>query len=564
MTEPDNILLDAIRRHSIQNRLKYGKAEVGSVLSKVVSEKPKAKKSILQTIAKVRDIVAEVNSLPQEKLGGYELDETGKREHTPGLTLPNPEKVVLRFAPNPNGPPTLGSARGIIVNSELAVKYNGRFILRFDDTDPKLKKPMLEAYGWYLEDCLWLGAKPEEVITASERIDSYYKYAEDLILEGNAYVCFCSQPEFKELKDNGKPCNHRNASPENNLKEWKKMLSGGYGEKTAVLRIKTDLQNPDPALRDWVAFRILNEEHPKVGRRYVVWPMLDFESAIEDHILGITHILRGKDLMDCEGRQKFIYRYLNWTYPETILWGRVKIEEFGRLSTSEIKKGIDEGVYNGWDDPKLPTIRALKRRGITSKAIRNLMISLGIGENDISISLENLYSENRKILDPTANRYFFVSDPVELEIENANDLNVKMPMHPTFKDRGNREFNLKAQEDRMTLYIPSEDASQLKENQAVRLMNLFNAKISRVGEKKVYGARLEEKRLDVSKIHWVQEHVRGELVTPEKVISGFCEPACGSLNVSDVVQFERVGFARLDAVKTTGGENTPVFYFAHR
>jgi glutamyl-tRNA synthetase len=142
--------------------------------------------------------------------------------------------VVMRFAPNPNGPPTLGSARGIIVNSEYVKKYGGKFIIRFDDTDPVKKRPMPEAYGWYLEDCAWLDAVPDEVIIASQRVRYYYEVAEELIRRGGAYVCKCEQLTFKEHKDKGIACFHRGQTPEENMSLWKMMLDGGLKEGQAV------------------------------------------------------------------------------------------------------------------------------------------------------------------------------------------------------------------------------------------------------------------------------------------------------------------------------------------
>lgn len=469
----------------------------------------------------------------------------------------NTERVVVRFAPNPNGPPTLGSARGIVVNSELARQYKGEFIIRFDDTDPKVKKPLPEAYGWYLEDCEWLGAKPDKVVTASDRLDRYYKVAEELVKQGNAYVCTCSQEEFKRKKDLKKACQHRDTEADANLAEWRKMLAGEYREKEAVLRIKTEVDHPDPALRDWVAFRILEAEHPRqeVGSKYTVWPTLDLESAIEDHDQGITHILRGKDLMDSGKRQKYVYDYLGWTYPEVVLWGRVKIEDYGRLSTSGMAEAIANGEYEGWDDPRLPTIRALKRRGITADAIRNFMLDLGIGENDISLSTENLYAENRKILDPIADRYFFIPDPLEFIVEGAVNGEAKLPLNPSHREKGYRTLEYTAGKP---VYLAREDIGSLEEGDEVRLMNLFNFKTATEPMRGVYAPG---KNLKVKKIQWLQDYVNATVVMPDNTrVSGYCEPACKELDEGAIIQFERFGFARLDSKK----DGELVFYYTHR
>lgn len=553
-----NDFAELVRRCAIQTRLQYGKADEKVVLGKILSEIPeiREKRNILRGL---RWIVAEVNTKSVDELKMYQ-DKRIRVEKAHKLRLPGtPINVVMRFAPNPNGSATLGSARGIIVNSEIARNYNGKFILRFDDTDPKTKKPMPEAYEWYIEDCKWLGAEPDEIYMASERISNYYRYAEELIKLGKAYVCFCSREKFKKLRDSKKPCPHRNQDAEENLKFWNKMLNNEYGDGECVLKIKTDIAHKDPALRDWTAFRIVREEHPRVGGKYVVWPMLDFESAIEDHILGVTHIIRGKDLMDSEGRQRFVYKYLNWRYPVTLHWGRIKVHEFGKFSTSEIRKAIERGEYTGWDDPALPTIKALRRRGISPDAIRNFMVSLGIGENDISISMENLFAENRKIIDSKANRYFFVQNPVRMVIKNAPEKIVRLSLHPNFPERGYREFNLKLDSSKaMTLFIPEEDAKKLKEGEIIRLKDLFNVRIDEITDR-VIAEYLEEKILTVRKIHWVQSHLDAEVMMPTHKVKGFCEPGCADLQVGDVIQFERFGFVRLDK-----GDGKLVFCFGHR
>lgn len=555
-------LHETIKRCAIKNRLQYGKAEEKSVLGKVLSQTPEAKKDIKKIRDQIKKIVAEINKQDITQLKNDEegVNTKDKKDKHHELKLQDkPKKVVMRFAPNPNGPATLGSARGIVINSVLAKKYNGKFIIRFDDTDPKNKKPMLEAYGWYIKDCVWLNAKPDEIHYASDRITRYYELAKRLINQGKAYVCFCKKDEFKKLKDSMKACPHRNTPVEKNQKHWKEMLEGRYTEGEAVLRIKTDIKHKDPAIRDWVGFRIVEEEHPRVGKKFRVWPMLDFESAIEDHLLSITHIIRGKDLMDSERRQRYIYEYLNWKYPKTLHWGRIRLEEFGKFSTSGLKKAIEEGVYTGWDDPGLPTLMALRRRGITPEAVKKVMVSLGMGENDISLSMDHIHAENRKILDPVANRYFFVQNPVRLMVKGAPETGVRIPLHIGFPERGFREFHLKRDENGDTeLFIPGEDAGNLNEGEVFRLMNLFNVRVKQI-KPEVTAEYLKEKKLDVEKIHWIQDYVEAEVVKPGEIINGFCERNCRDLKPGDEIQFERFGFVRLDEKN-----QKLIFYFSHR
>ncbi len=472
------------------------------------------------------------------------------------LKLPgNPKDVVMRFAPNPNGPLTLGHARGVVVNSEMVAKYGGKLILRFDDTDPRIKKPLLTAYDWIEKDMEWLGAKPDEIVIASDRIPVYYEHAEKLIGLGKAYVCECEREEFKSRKAQGQVCACRES--EESLDGWKQMIEGKFEEGETVLRIKTDMHHPNPALRDWVAFRIIKEDHPRVGGKYVVWPMLDFESAIEDHLLGITHIIRGKDLSDSEKKQGFVYGYLGWDYPSVIHWGRLAIHEYGKFSTSEMSKAIAEGRYSGWDDPSLPTLRSLKRRGIQAAAIRTLMTDLGLSLSDITVSLENLYAENRKLIDGTSNRYFYVEDPVKVTVKNSPCKTFRMPLHPVHRGRGVREYALSNKNGEAEVFISNDDACKLEKGDVLRLIGYCAVEVESVEGNPVCKTSNEKTK---GKIQWIQDGVNCKIAKPEGTTHGLCEKKCTELKVGDVIQFERYGFVKLDEKK----EGELVFYYAHR
>ena len=554
---------ELIEKYALQNAVKYNAApNAGAVMGKLMGEHPELRSRAKEVSPLVKEVLTglEKTSIAQwqERLAAIapellaELSE--KKEPEKGLpALEGTENgVVMRFAPNPNGPPTLGSARGIIVNSEYVKKYGGKFIIRFDDTDPVKKRPMPEAYGWYLEDCAWLGAKPDLVITASERVDQYYPIAEELIKRGGAYVCGCAQAAFKEHKDKGIECEHRAQSVEQNLSLWRKMLDGTLAEGEAVLRVKTDMHHKDPAIRDWPAFRIVTASHPLVGTKYRVWPLLDFESAVEDHLLGTTHIIRGKDLADSGSRQRYLYDYLGWQYPRVIHWGRIKIHQFGSFSTSKLRKAIEAGEYSGWDDPRVPTVRAIRGRGIRAEALRKFMIDLGVGETDISISMDSIYAENRKIIDQESNRRFFVWDPVALEIEGDVPARAHAPLHPAI-DRGEREIPAGNR-----LFICGSDLAGLKIGDLIRLKDLCNIEITSLEP-----ARARFAGKDVGKrtkiIHWAPaDGPKVWVLKPDGVDEGVGEAGIAE-ELGKVVQFERYGFVQINSV----GE-TIVAYFAHR
>ncbi len=559
-----------IEKYALQNAVKYGQApQIGAVMGRVMGECPHLRSKAKEVTPLIQEILAEVaKETPeqwQDRLGSIapELIEelNTKKEPEKGLKALDVEEgqqVVMRFAPNPNGPPTLGSTRGIVVNSEYVKKYDGKFIIRFDDTDPQNKRPMLEAYDWYLEDCRWLGAEPDEVVIASDRIPIYYDYARRLIEMDKAYVCFCDGGDFKKFKDEKQACPHREAGPEENMKHWEKMVSGEYEERSAVLRIKTDITHKDPALRDFGAFRIVKVPHPRpeVADRYCVWPLLDFEGAIEDHELGMTHIIRGKDLMDSEKRQGYIYSYLGWEYPKTTHWGRVKMHEFGKFSTSGLRKAIEDGEYSGWDDPHLPTLRALRRRGILPEAICKFMIEMGVGETDISISMDTLYAENRKLVDPTANRYFFVWDPVEMEIEGVEPCITTPPLHPT-EERGFREIEVQKR-----VHICREDAEKLQQGSKIRLKDLYNVELTSIEplQAKYIDDSMESvKKEKMRIIHWApMDGVPVKVLSPDGEFTGIGEKQV-TTELGRIVQFERFGFCRIDS-----NDSEVVAYYTHK
>ncbi|MHC1575660.1 MAG: glutamate--tRNA ligase [Candidatus Methanogasteraceae archaeon] len=566
---------ELIERYALQNAVKYKKTpQAGAVLGKVLGENRELRKDAKGVAALVGEVLSGLEGDPEswerrlEEIAPELIEEIHERKQ-PSIGLPDLDvedgcHVVLRFAPNPNGPATIGSVRGIVVNSEYAKRHNGEFILRFDDTDPRTKAPLVEAYAWYLDDCAYLDAVPDRVVYASDYLNEYYEYAKKLILRGKAYVCLCERDEFKRYKDAKEPCPHRNTDVDSNLECWERMLGGGYGEGEAVLRIKTDIAHKDPALRDWAAFRIVETPHsrPEIADRFRVWPLLDFESAVQDHVLKVTHIIRGKDLMDSERRQRYVYDYLGWEYPLTMHWGRMKLHEFGRFSTSAISDAIRCGDYTGWDDPRVPTLRALRKRGITADAIRKFMIDLGISETDISLSLDNLYAINRKIVDSTANRYFFVWDPVVIAIRDAVAMIATPLCHPDRSDV--REIHVGG-----TVAVCSADLKGVGAGDRLRLKNMYDIEIVETnplvakhigGDHGEWCATAEKPRYPI--IHWVAgEHVDVVVHAPDQTYEGIGETGILS-EEGNIVQFERLGFVRIDSVDFD--ENRAVAYFAHR
>ena len=340
----DSETVATVRKYAMQNTVEYdGAGQAGSVLGRLLGERadlrPRARelKSLVEKEVEAANQMAQKNGVEavREALAATnpEALERQKQQKRVGLKpLPNATEgeVVLRFAPNPNGPLTIGHSRGVVINSEFASMYSGKVVLRYDDTDTRVKPPLPEAYDWIEKEYEWLAGRPADIIIrASERMPIYLEYAKRMLEGGFGYVCRCTAAEFKTLRDNSHVCPCRARSVEENIADWVSMNDGDIEEGEAVVRVITDLELPNPALRDWPALRIQHTPHPMVGDEYKIWPLLDFQSAIEDHLQGVTHIVRGKDLMDSTRKQTLLYEHFGWTYPETLYWGRVKVHEFG-------------------------------------------------------------------------------------------------------------------------------------------------------------------------------------------------------------------------------------------
>jgi len=542
---------ELIRKHALKNALDFGSASAKAVLGKVLAEKPELRARVKELLPLVERVVEEVNALSREEveraLSGYsfEVRRERKRELPP---LPRVAgEVVMRFAPNPSGPLHLGHARAAVLNDAYVRRYGGRLILRLEDTDPARVYP--PAYEMIHEDLRWLGVRVHETVVQSSRLEVYYRHARELIEKGHAYVCQCSAEEFQRLKLEMRACEHRSRGAEENLEEFERMFTE-YREGEAVVRLKTGMDLRDPAMRDFPIMRISEARHPRVEAR--VYPLMNFAVAVDDHLLGVTHVLRGKDHIVNTRKQAYVYRFFGWQMPEFIHYGRLKIEGVA-LSTSKIREGIDAGRYAGWDDVALGTLRALARRGFRSEAVRRAMLDVGVKQSDISFSWKNLFAYNREIVEPIANRYFFVASPVEVVVEALPEFSREVRLHPDYPERGSRRLELKPEGGAARVFIARSDFERLEEGGFVRLMEGFNIEVLEKGEGRVkarfHSLELEEaKRRRARLIHWVpaQQAVPVTVLKPEGRDTGYGEPALRRVKADDMVQFERYGFARID------------------
>ncbi len=510
-------LLKLIRKYTLQNAYEYGNAQAGNIVGKVIADYPECKKDMKNTMQLINKELNEINKMGKEDIENemkkYEyVTEKKEREGLPKLDFAEKgNKVNTRIAPNPGGILHLGHAKQIVLCDEYAKMYNGKFYIRLEDTDPKTKKPLQEAYEKIPQDIEWLNCKVEKTLKQSERMDIYYKYAEKLIEMDKAYICTCPHEDMKINREKGIACSCRQRTIKENLNEWEKMKTT-YKNGEAILRIKTDIKHPNSSIRDWPAFRIITEEHPITKNKYRVWPLYNFSCAIDDHLLDITLVIRGKEHELNAIKQKYIYEYFGWEEPCFRESGILRLSnKFAHKS--DIRNAIANGEISGWDDIQLPTLSALKRRGIQPEAIREYMINIGLKPTDSNLDWNILYKINTKYIKEKAVNLIFIKNPKEIEI------------------------------DREKYFIENEDFENNKEKE-VRMKNLMNAKINIKSEK------LEDKKSnEIAVITWIKKNdsIDSILLTSDgERFNGKVEKTAENLNQEKIVHFEKIGFAKLD------------------
>ncbi len=374
-----------VRAYALKNALTHnGKAQPGSVIAGLYHDFPKA--SVIKNISSVNKIVSEVNSLSleqQEKEFKKLEKKISKRKIREGLKeLPGAKKgkVVMRFAPSASGPFHVAHAMTACISFLYVKKYSGKFYVRIEDTNPdNIYKP---AYEMIKEESKWLFKGKAKIVIQSDRMKIYYNYVKKLIDKNVAYVCECSQNEFKNYVSKKKDCPCRNINIKENQKRWKKMLDKkGYKEGEAVLRFKSGMKEKNPAMRDFPLARINLTPHPQQGKKYRVWPLMNLAVAVDDIEMKMTHVIRGKDHKDNAKRQEMIHKALGKKSPWTAFIGRTKFKDM-ELSTTKMREAIEKGKYKGWGDKRLPTIASLKKQGYKPEAFYKFAEQIGISEVD--------------------------------------------------------------------------------------------------------------------------------------------------------------------------------------
>jgi glutamyl-tRNA synthetase len=544
-----------------------GNTNVNTVLSRILSLKPELKKEIKTLIEEIRVVVDSVNKQEIQQQIEYLdstysknklLDSKSRHEHAESHSLPELDltesQVVTRFPPEPNGYPHIGHAKAVIIDEEYARMYNGKLILRFDDTNPMNEK--LEFYDAIRNDLEWLGVKPDITKNTSDDISILHELGRKITTKGDAYVCTCEINNIHKMRMQQVecPCRTNIDNSEHNQERLGKFFDGTYHQNEAIVRFRGNMQDQNTVMRDPTLFRIIEASHPLLGQKVTVWPTYDFAAPIEDSLDGVTHALRTKEYELRNALYQDILERLELRKPKVVEFSRLEFENMP-VSKRKIKKLIDDGMIEGWNDPRLLTLSALRRRGYDPKAIRSFVLSLGLTLADTKPPFKTLESINRKILDPNTIRLFFVKNPIMLLIQDAKDIRVKLNNHPT-SNLGTREVDVSK-----VIYISHDDAAALRIDEQIRLMELYNVKINEIdleNKKLITASYLNNEVVkEMKKIQWVSEknlskyriRVPKEIYDNDKfnpnsleIIEGYAESSILQLKSHTPVQFIRFGF----------------------
>ncbi|MBI2451478.1 glutamate--tRNA ligase [Candidatus Pacearchaeota archaeon] len=543
-----------IKAYAIKNALEFGKAEPSKILPKLFRHGLE-KSEIKNIMPEIIKTAKEINSLSKENLldlfKEYEKFvkvREEKEKDLPELKLKDTKNVVTRLAPEPSKYLHLGHAMSFLLNYLYAKKYNGKCLLRFEDTNPE--KVSQEYVNSTLDDIKnYLEIKIDGIRYISDDMEILYNYAEKLVKIEKAYMCFCDREKMQDLRHKGVECACRKNSIEKNLAEWRNFLKGKYMKGEAVLRIKGDMKSQNHVMRDSVILRAIAKKHYRHGNKYKVWPMYDFYNPIEDSLMGITLILRSNEFDLRVELQDYIKDILGLKKQTIVQYGRFNVIDF-TTKGREIRDLIASKEFLGWDDPRLITLKALKRRGIVKETIYELTKQVGLSKNQVNLEFEMLAAINRKIIDATANRYSFVANPMEIKIKNAPKIKqISIPVHPEKKETRNLRIS--------KMFISEEDFKKFK-GKEIRLLHLYNIKLDKK-ENKAEFMSLENK--DIQKINWVSEPVKCKILMPSGIyLGGLAEKTIERLKNNEIIQFERFGFAKLDKKR----KNNYEFWFAHK
>jgi glutamyl-tRNA synthetase len=548
-----------IWKYALRNAAKFGKTDAGRLVGKIIGEEQGLKDRMKEVMPVIKKVVDEVNRLSPDEIS-RRLEEFPEEEHTEKdifdmVEVPAGTKVITAFPPDPSKYPHIGHGKAALLNQVFSQKHHGQFYLRFEDTNPEL--PKKEFYEHFISDLGWLGIKPDKIFYASDHVDYLYTIIKNFLTKDYAYVCTCPQEIVKLSREHGKPCACRKNDAKQNNELFTKMLHD-MEEGGATVRLKIDLSHQNSTMRDPTVFRIILHAHPRVGTKYRVWPTYDFQNAIIDGYTGVTHRFRSKEFELRNELQGWIQEKAG--FPKTFIY------EFGRFnmvgvpsSGRIIREMMEKKELIGWDDPRLHTIVALRRRGFAPEGIRNFLLSTGMTKNETTLTWDDLIMNNKRIIDKTTLRYYFIWNPHEITIKNCPHKTVHLKDHPEREER-NRTLAIDGH-----FLITEQDNSHLKKmpvGSMIRFMDCINF-VKDDGYTYHSDEYMDFKNFTGEKmiIHWLPKdgNVPVDVFMPDHSHEkGMGEQGIFALKEDTVIQFERFGFCRLDKK-----EKTMDFWYTH-
>ncbi|KAL2787138.1 tRNA synthetases class I, catalytic domain-containing protein [Aspergillus keveii] len=500
------------------------------------------------------------------------------------IALLNTDKgVVTRFPPEPSGYLHIGHAKAALLNDYFAhEKYKGTLLVRFDDTNPSNEKQ--EFQDAIMEDLALMGIKPDRTSFTSDYFDELYEYGLRIIKEGNAYADDTDKETMQAQRMNGEASKRRDASVEENLARFEEMKKGTEEGFRWCLRAKMSVDNPNKAMRDPVIYRCNPAPHHRTGDKWKIYPTYDFCCPIVDAMEGVTHALRTIEYRDRNPQYQW--------FLDTLKLRHVQIWDFARmnfirtlLSKRKLTKLVDQGVVWGWDDPRFPTIRGIRRRGMTIPALREFILKQGPSKNIVNLDWTLFWATNKKYIDPVAPRHTAVlkTGLVKATIKGgpAEPYTLEKPKHNKNPDVGTKKVTFSS-----SVLFDQEDAKSFKQDEEITLMAWGNAFVRKIvtdasgavteleldlneqgdfkkTEKKVTWLSADQDLVDVELVDFdyllnkdsLQEDDRLEDVLNPK--TEFREAAVADSNVAylkegDIIQFERKGYYRLDSPSAPG------------
>jgi len=559
----DEEIKKEIRKIALQNAFEHeGKTQDKIVLAKILGTKPEFRSKVKEIVGNIAEIVSTVNQISFEEQR-KEIEENfpeilipkekiEEREGLPPLKNAEQGKVITRFPPEPNGYPHIGHAKAAIINAEYAKMYGGKFILRMDDTNPEAER--MEYHAAIKVGLDWLGIKFDIIKSTSDDMELFYKKGIELINSGKAYVCTCKRDDISNNRKERKACKCSRGDIKQNIQGWEKMFDK-FKPGDAIVRFRGDMKADNAVMRDPVLFRIIDEKHYTLGNKYRVWPSYDFAVAIEDSNDGVTHAFRSKEFELRKELIDAILDALNMRKPYQDFFSRLEFKGMP-ISKRILKPLIEEGKVSWYDDPRLPTLESLKRRGIKPEAIKKFILSLGLTKANTLAPFDALESFNRKFVDADSIRLFMVNKPKKLTIKKLPFSFVEIPNHP-IRDMGKRKINLDE-----NFYISGEDAENIKEGTQIRLLGLGNVMISKINGE-LEGEFIKDGNIaDIQKIQWVSQknaHIIKILIPKQLFIDDkfnensleelevYTEPHYLQLKDGEEIQFVRFGYCRKDS-----------------